>query len=481
MSNDFVEGWAIAQTLGEGAFGEVQLVINKTTGEAVAMKVIDFKKHEEAKKTIRKEVTVHRMLSDKHIIQCYGMRQENDWGYIFLEYARGGELFDKIEPDIGMPVVEAQKYFKQLISGVEYMHRKGIAHRDLKPENLLLDVHDNLKISDFGMATIFRFGGQERPLEKQCGTFPYIAPEVLLRPYSAEPADIWSCGIILVAMLAGELPWDKPTSECAEYLLWKDSNQYVDHTPWSKIDNTALSLARRMLMPLPSSRFTIPKIKKHRWFSKKVCRSLGSHNSGFVSPPSKRLRSSEMSPTKCNKVEKFSSSQPLEHSHLAIYEHDGNNSVYDCNFSTAGFSFSQPTQLDDLLISTQLLSTQSCGSQPNSLQKLVRRMTRFFVSVTPEEAINYLTMALDKLMLPFKNNPPCGVTVTTSDRRKSPLVFKANILNMDGQTLVDFRLSKGCGLEFKKHFIMIKKCLNNIIIKGSSLVPVPYMNVVDEM
>ncbi|XP_075224568.1 serine/threonine-protein kinase grp isoform X2 [Lycorma delicatula] len=410
MSNDFVEGWAIAQTLGEGAFGEVQLVINKTTGEAVAMKVIDFKKHEEAKKTIRKEVTVHRMLSDKHIIQCYGMRQENDWGYIFLEYARGGELFDKIEPDIGMPVVEAQKYFKQLISGVEYMHRKGIAHRDLKPENLLLDVHDNLKISDFGMATIFRFGGQERPLEKQCGTFPYIAPEVLLRPYSAEPADIWSCGIILVAMLAG-----------------------------------------------------------------------GSHNSGFVSPPSKRLRSSEMSPTKCNKVEKFSSSQPLEHSHLAIYEHDGNNSVYDCNFSTAGFSFSQPTQLDDLLISTQLLSTQSCGSQPNSLQKLVRRMTRFFVSVTPEEAINYLTMALDKLMLPFKNNPPCGVTVTTSDRRKSPLVFKANILNMDGQTLVDFRLSKGCGLEFKKHFIMIKKCLNNIIIKGSSLVPVPYMNVVDEM
>lgn len=102
-----------------------------------------------------------------------------------------------------MPIWEAQKYFKQLISGIEYLHSKGIAHRDLKPENLLLDEHDNLKVSDFGMATIYRLQGKERCLEKRCGTLPYVAPEVLLRPYHAEPADIWSCGIILVALLTG--------------------------------------------------------------------------------------------------------------------------------------------------------------------------------------------------------------------------------------------------------------------------------------
>ena len=63
---------------------------------------------------------------------------------------------------------------------------------------------DNLRISDFGLATVFRFQGKERLLEKCCGTIPYVAPEVISRkPYHAEPADIWSCGIILVALLAG--------------------------------------------------------------------------------------------------------------------------------------------------------------------------------------------------------------------------------------------------------------------------------------
>lgn len=107
------------------------------------------------------------------------------------------------EPDVGMPAWEAQRYFKQLLSAVEYLHSRGVAHRDLKPENLLLDENDNLKVTDFGMATVYRLQGKERCLDKRCGTLPYVAPEVLTRPYHAEPADVWSCGIILVAMLAG--------------------------------------------------------------------------------------------------------------------------------------------------------------------------------------------------------------------------------------------------------------------------------------
>lgn len=62
-----------------------------------------------------------------------------------------------VEPDIGMPVDDARQFFNQLMDGVNYLHNKGVAHRDLKPENLLLDEHDNLKISDFGMATMFRY------------------------------------------------------------------------------------------------------------------------------------------------------------------------------------------------------------------------------------------------------------------------------------------------------------------------------------
>lgn len=64
-----------------------------------------------------------------------------------------------LEPDVGMPQREAQRYFNQLLSGVQYLHLRGVAHRDLKPENILLDEHDNIKISDFGMATMFRYLG----------------------------------------------------------------------------------------------------------------------------------------------------------------------------------------------------------------------------------------------------------------------------------------------------------------------------------
>lgn len=77
-------------------FCRVKLVINKSTGEAVAMKMIDLLKHPDARQNIRKETTVHRMLSNPNIIRYYGQRSEATMEYIFLEYASGGELFDRI-------------------------------------------------------------------------------------------------------------------------------------------------------------------------------------------------------------------------------------------------------------------------------------------------------------------------------------------------------------------------------------------------
>ena len=103
-----------------------------------------------------------------------------------------------------------------------YIHTKGVTHRDIKPENLLLDANDVLKITDFGMATLFRHGGRERMLNRRCGTRPYMAPEVVHdEDYFAQPADLWSCGLVLVAMLAGgELQAGPPTCGPAASCVW---------------------------------------------------------------------------------------------------------------------------------------------------------------------------------------------------------------------------------------------------------------------
>lgn len=164
-----IGNWEFANTLGEGAYGEVKLAINNKTQEMCAVKIISLNLLHD-KTAIQKEVLIHKALNHENIIKYYSSFQQLDKYFIMLEYASGGELFDRIEPDFGMNIDLAHKYFCQLINGVEYLHSKGIVHRDLKPENLLLNDFDQIKIADFGLATLFQYKGNERFLTSPCGT-----------------------------------------------------------------------------------------------------------------------------------------------------------------------------------------------------------------------------------------------------------------------------------------------------------------------
>ena len=164
-----VGNWEFANTLGEGAYGEVKLAINTKTQETRAVKIISLNLISD-KTAIQKEVLIHKTLNHENVIKYYSSFQQLDKFYILLEYASGGELFDRIEPDFGMHNELAHNYFCQLINGVEYLHSKGIVHRDIKPENLLLNELDQIKIADFGLATLFQYRGNERLLTSPCGT-----------------------------------------------------------------------------------------------------------------------------------------------------------------------------------------------------------------------------------------------------------------------------------------------------------------------
>ncbi|BFF95959.1 serine/threonine-protein kinase grp [Drosophila madeirensis] len=489
-TREFVEGWTLAQTLGEGAYGEVKLLINRQTGEAVAMKMVDLKKHPDAVTSVRKEVCIQKMLQDTHILRFFGKRSQGSVEYIFLEYAAGGELFDRIEPDVGMPQHEAQRYFTQLLSGLNYLHQRGIAHRDLKPENLLLDEHDNVKISDFGMATMFRCKGKERLLDKRCGTLPYVAPEVLLKPYHAQPADIWSCGVILVTMLAGELPWDQPSAGCPEFINWKDNDRWQTQTPWSKLDTLAISLLRKVLASSPGTRLTLEKILDHKWSNMQFAehdRSFDLVDSAaaleICSPKAKRQRlqsSAHLSNGLDDSISRNYCSQPMptmrNDDDFDVRLRSGRATGGQENQAVAqearlSYCFSQPALLDDLLLATQMNQTQSASQ--NYFQRLVRRMTRFFVTTRWDDTIKRLVGTIERLGgYTCKASEEGVVTVSTIDRNKLRLVFKAHIIEMDGKILVDFRLSKGCGLEFKRRFIKIKNALEDIVMKGPTTWPI---------
>ncbi len=129
-----------------------------------------------------------------------------------MEFASGGELFDYIISRQVLEETEACKFFREIIWGVEKIHKCGVVHRDLKPENLLLDTStdgkkgNTVKIVDFGLSNTYTPG---QKLKTACGSPCYAAPEMIAgHAYVPIQCDVWSCGVILFAMVCGYLPFE---------------------------------------------------------------------------------------------------------------------------------------------------------------------------------------------------------------------------------------------------------------------------------
>ena len=126
--------------------------------------------------------------------------------FMIMEYVDGGELFDYLVANGRLAEREARAFFQQIISAISYCHQHQVVHRDLKPENLLLDSKYNVKVADFGLSNMITDGDF---LKTSCGSPNYAAPEVISgRLYAGPEIDIWSCGVILYALLTGRLPFD---------------------------------------------------------------------------------------------------------------------------------------------------------------------------------------------------------------------------------------------------------------------------------
>ncbi|XP_076045845.1 serine/threonine-protein kinase grp-like [Oratosquilla oratoria] len=261
-SEEASDDWVEIRELGEGTFGSVVLLMNASSGAFVAKKSVeldDFKNNPET------EVEVQQSLQHRNILRLLSSQKDETHLYIYLEYASGGDLEEKIGPS-GLDEETSKFFFKQLVSGVKYMHAQCVVHRDLKPSNLLLD-HDNvLKIADFGLSA--KIEGQETYLSVVCGTGGYAAPEIFKRRYKGEPTDLWSCGVILVKMLSGSDPWEVARKCDPDYRGWVQKDQkLLDGRPWSDIGSSAMDLIEGLLSPKPAGRATITDVEQHEFLA----------------------------------------------------------------------------------------------------------------------------------------------------------------------------------------------------------------------
>ncbi|KAJ8768845.1 hypothetical protein K2173_023749 [Erythroxylum novogranatense] len=257
--------YEVGRLIGQGTFAKVYYARSIRTNLSVAIKVIDKEKVFRARLVdqIKREISVMRMVRHPNIVLLYEVMATKSKIFFVMEYAKGGELFDKVakgrlKEDI------ARKYFQQLINAVDFCHCRGVYHRDIKPENLLLDENENLKITDFGLSAFAESKHQDGLLHTTCGTPAYVAPEVVNRKgYDGAKADIWSCGVVLYVLLAGYLPFHD--SNLME--LYRKIGRAEYKCPnWFPTD--VRRLLCKILDPNPNTRISMEKIRGSYWFRK---------------------------------------------------------------------------------------------------------------------------------------------------------------------------------------------------------------------
>ncbi|DBA91767.1 TPA: hypothetical protein ACH3X1_003357 [Trebouxia sp. C0004] len=275
--------------LNRGTFGFVQLALDTQTGTQVAIKFIE--RGEKISKYVEREILNHKRLNQPHIIELREVFLTDDYMAIAMEYAAGGDMFQLVVRQRGLPEADARWYFQQLIIAIDYCHRMGVANRDIKLENTLLDstTRPLIKICDFGYSKHEKF--QSAP-GSRVGTPAYLAPEVILttkgKTYDGKIADVWSCGVMLYIMLAAAYPFGRPEDENLKpsrkmhVMLQRILNVEYGFPSNIRVSDDCKDLLKQILVADPSRRLGIPQIMEHPWFTTELPAGVSEMNQRLV-------------------------------------------------------------------------------------------------------------------------------------------------------------------------------------------------------
>ncbi|CAN6601608.1 serine/threonine-protein kinase HAL4/Sat4p [Trichomonascus vanleenenianus] len=267
------------EIIGRGSFGVVRIAhkqASKTNREQL-FAVKEFKKRpSESDRTYNRRLTsefcISSSLQHPNIIQTLDLLRDAKGDFCeVMEFCTGGDLYTLILAAGKLEYLEADCIFKQIVRGVNYMHDMGVAHRDLKPENILLTASGAVKISDFGNGECFRMAWEKdiHLSHGLCGSAPYIAPEEFQKgEFDPRAVDIWSTGVIYMAMRTGRHLWAIARAEddefFARYLKGRKAEkgyEPIESLKRARCRNVIYSI----LDPNPHRRITGKQILKSEW------------------------------------------------------------------------------------------------------------------------------------------------------------------------------------------------------------------------
>jgi len=275
--------YLMSKELGSGACGTVYLGFKVSGGSAskespqrVAVKKVDKKNvpmNRGVTSDVMNEVRILKAIDHPSVIRLYDAVDTEEYLYIVLELADGGELFDKIRDKTRLTELEAKVVFIQLASALKYLHSKNIAHRDLKPENILLSSSDDnkmlCKITDMGLSKLVDLDAQSK-LKTFCGTLLYLAPEVLKSRVRGDGSyglevDNWSLGVILYVMISGMPPFNQERKDKDLMRQVCDGDWSFNNPFWESVSTEAKNLIENLMSVSISRRLTAAQALEHPW------------------------------------------------------------------------------------------------------------------------------------------------------------------------------------------------------------------------
>jgi BR serine/threonine kinase len=197
-----VGSFMIEDEIESGGFGVCHFAKNVETGKHCCVKIVP--QSEESKN----EIEILSRICHPNIVSLIEVKEVEEFYFIFMELCEGTTLLDMLNKYGALPEECAKYIFEEIVSGLEYLHSRGISHGDIKLENIICSDDMKVKLIDFG------FSSEESIQIKYRGSIDYCAPEILsMIPFKGEKADMWSVGVCLFAMIVGSLPFHEEEAD----------------------------------------------------------------------------------------------------------------------------------------------------------------------------------------------------------------------------------------------------------------------------